>query len=260
MKHFLFLSFLFPLLLKGQEYQLAPPKIYADSVFFLQNARVTMAFDLEDASIHFTTDGSLPLRNSPQYEKPFSLSASATVQAISSHADYVLSKKASIQLVKADYVPDSIRLLTKPDSSYRATPGVLCDLQKGSRDLRDGRWLGFRGDTVVMEMVFANPVQCRQILISTASDPGAWVFPPRRIEVYSLTKGGKWQMLGDWVSRKETNWKNQASNYGFYQEVGLKQTEAQRIRIKVIPFGNLPANHPGAGAPAWLFLDEILFQ
>lgn len=260
MKHLLFIFLSLPLLLKGQEYRLAPPKIYADSVFFLQKAQVTMAFDLENASIHFSTDGSLPLRNSPQYEKPLVLNASATIQAISDHPDYIPSKKTSVQVIKAEYLADSVRLVTRPDSSYRAAPAALCDLQKGSRDLRDGRWLGFRGDTVLVEMTFTKPLQCRQVLISTASDPGAWVFPPRRIEVYSPDKTGKWQLLGDWAVRKEPAWKNQPADYGFYQEVGLKQVETRQIRIKIIPFGKLPAEHPGAGAPAWLFLDEILFQ
>ncbi len=261
MKYLLYLWLTFPLLLRGQEYQLAPPKIYADSIFFLQRAQITMAFDLEDASIHFTTDGSMPVRNSPVYEAPFSVTASTTIQAVSSHPHYVISKMASLELVKAGFVPDSTRLLTRPDSSYRGkSPDALFDLQKGSRDLHDGHWLGFRRDTVVMEVDFTKPAQCRQVVVSTLSDPGSWIFPPRSIEVYGMKKGGRWQLLGNWVSRNETTRKNQTANYGLYQAVDLDKTEAERIRVKVVPYGNLPAGHPGAGTPAWLFLDEIIFQ
>lgn len=261
MKYLLLLWLLFPLLLRGQEYQLAPPKIYADSIFFLQNARVTMAFDLEDASIHFTTDGSMPVRHSTVYEAPFSVAASTTIQAVSDHPHYVMSKMASLELVRAGFVPDSARLLARPDSAYRGkSPDALFDLQKGSNDLHDGRWLGFRGDTVVVEAAFPKTVQCRQIVVSTLSDPGAWIFPPRSIEVYGMKKGGRWQLLGKGMPRNEPTRKNRTAVYALYEAVDLDKTEADRIRVKVVPYGNLPEGHPGAGSPAWLFLDEVIFQ
>lgn len=261
MRHLLFTCLLLPLLLHGQEYQLAPPKISADSVFFLQNARVTMAFDMDDATVHFTTDGSIPVRKSQVYETPLSVTASTTVQAVSYHPDYVISRMASLELIRAGFVPDSTRLLTIPDSSYRGkSPGALFDLQKGSRDIHDGRWLGFRGDTVVMEVFFAKPVQLRQIVVSTLSDPGAWIFPPGRIDVYGMDKDNRWQLLGNRVMRNEVAGKNQTAKYGLYEQVGLDKEEVRQIRIKVTPYGNLPAGHPGAGTPAWLFLDEVVFQ
>jgi hypothetical protein len=47
----------------------------------------------------------------------------------------------------------------------------------------------------------------------------------------------------------------------FWQKtLKLTASRSDTIRIQIIPFGKLPEGHPGAGNPAWLFLDEILFQ
>lgn len=261
MRLFILCICLFPALLAAQEFRLAPPKIYADSIFFLRHAEVKMAFDLDRADILYTTDGSIPVSGSDVYNQPFPVNTSASIQAVSRHPDYISSRPATLQLVKAGYVPDSTRLLTQPDPTYVGRKAAtLFDLQKGSRDIHDGRWLGFRKDTVTAEAGFARPVQCRQIIVSTLSDPGAWIFPPRRVEVYGAAKGGKWELLGSWAPRSEIAWKNQATRYELFQEIDLSKTEVQRIRVVVIPYGYLPSDHPGAGNQAWLFLDEIIFQ
>lgn len=261
MKHFIVFCCLAPALVAAQEYHLAPPKIMADSIFFLQHSTVRLAFALEGAAVYFTTDGSLPVLNSPVYNAPLSLSASSTVTAVSRHPEYIAGKPAAVQLIKAGFLPDSIRLLAQPDTQYAGSgEKALSDLQKGGSDLHDGRWLGFRGDTVEAEFVFSKPVSCRQIIVSTLSDPGSWIFPPRRIDIYGETTSGTWQHLGNWKSNQQYNWKQQSADYALYKEIEIKQIPARRFKLKVISFGYLPADHPGAGAPAWLFLDEVIFQ
>lgn len=261
MKYFLIFCCLVPALVAAQEYHLAPPKIMPDSIFFLQHSTVRLAFALDGAAIHFTTDGSLPVQSSPVYNAPLSLSASSTITAISRHPEYIASKPARVQMIKAGFLPDTTRLLVQPDTQYTGRGGnSLSDLQKGGSDLHDGRWLGFRGDTVEAEFVFSKPVSCRQIVVSTLSDPGSWIFPPRRIDVYGETASGTWQHLGNWKSNQIYDWKQQSADYALYREVEIKQIPARRFKLKVIPYGYLPADHPGAGAPAWLFLDEVIFQ
>jgi hypothetical protein len=52
--------------------------------------------------------------------------------------------------------------------------------------------------------------------------------------------------------------KQLASNHIHYTvEFALKPTEIQYIRVSAKSVKKLPADHLGAGKPAWLFLDEI---
>lgn len=66
--------------------------------------------------------------------------------------------------------------------------------------------------------------------------------------------------MGRWNARAGTPWKDQPAKYDDYQRVVLRRVKVDRLRIVVVPYGPLPEGHPGAGKPAWLFLDEIVFQ
>lgn len=220
-----------------------------------------MEFDLDSAVIHYTVNGGYPTDKAPVYSKPIVVQESAVVRAKSRHPDFATSTLAERRLIKVAHLPDSMSLQTAPDSLY---PGrgkaSLFDLQKGSRDLKDGRWLGFRGDTVLVEGRFKKPISCKTMLVSTLSDPGAWVYPPARIEVYGDSGDGHWLPMGVWTSPPASRLKDRPADYTLYERVVLRPVELERFRIRIIPFGNLPEGHPGAGQAAWLFLDEIIFQ
>ncbi len=262
------MKYLLPLLLClpapswGQRFQLAAPRIIADSVFFRQKAQLSLEFDLEGAKINYTTTGGLPSDSTPVYEKPFVMTASGAVRARAAHPDFIPSRMEELELVQVLHSPDSLSLRTAPDTLYAGKKGgaTLFDLQKAGRDLKDGRWLGFRGDTVVIEVFFKQGVECKRVIVSHLLDPGAWIFPPKRIEVLGASGAKGWLPMGVWTARPKTAWEARQARYDFYQRVVLRPAKAERLQIRIIPFGPLPDGHPGAGKPAWLFLDEIVFQ
>jgi hexosaminidase len=250
-----------PALLWSQRYQLTAPRIVVDSVFFRQKADVQLEFDLDGATVSYTTDGKLPAKDAPVYKKPFTVDSSTVVRAKSEHPDFLPSRFVEKQLFQVSAVPDSIHLLTMPDTTYPGKLGSsLFDLQKGSRDLSDGRWLGFKGDTAVVEVQFKQAVAHKLVLVSSLFDPGAWIFSPAGIEVYGKSGDKDWAPMGHWNARTGTPWKEQPVKYDDYQRVVLRRVKVDRLRIVVVPYGPLPEGHPGAGKPAWLFLDEIVFQ
>lgn len=250
-----------PLFVWGQRYQLTAPRITVDSVFFRQKAKVLLEFDLDSAAISYTTDGKFPGKGTPVYKKPFTVDSSAVIRAKSEHPDFLTSLMAEKRLTKVSAVPDSFRLLTIPDTAYRGQyASTLFDLQKGSKDLHDGRWLGFKTDSAVVELQFKQGTMNRILLISTLFDPGAWIFPPKSVEVYGKTGDKSWIPIGRWNAAADTPWKDRPAKYDEYLRVVLRPIRVEQLRIRIIPFGPLPEGHPGAGKPAWLFLDEIAFQ
>ena len=250
-----------PTLTWGQRYQLNSPRILADSIFFRQKAKVQLEFDLDSAVISYTTDGKIPGKNAPVYNAPFTVDSSAVVRAKSEHQNFLTSPMTEKQLVKVSAMPDSFGLVPSPDTAYRGNgAATLFDLQKGGRDLHDGRWLGFRTDSVVVTLQFGQATASRVLLLSTLFDPGAWIFPPRSIEVYGQSGDRPWMPMGRWMAKPDTPWKERPAKYDDYLRVVLRPVKVDRLRIRIIPYGPLPDGHPHAGAPAWLFIDEIAFQ
>lgn len=256
----LFFVFL-PALLWSQRYQLANPRIITDSVFFRQSATVRLELDIDSVTIGYTTDGSFPLDKALPYEKPLVLKESATVRARAAHPEFLPSSFAEKQFIHVTSVPDSFRLATAPDSAYSGRGGAtLFDLQKGDTDLHSGRWLGFRKDTVQIDLYFKAPVSTKVLLFSTLFDSGAWIFPPASIEVYGSAGNKEMHTIGVWSARPDSTLQSRSAKYELYQRVVVRPTPVDRMRIRVVPFGPLPVWHAGAGKEAWLFLDEILFQ
>lgn len=250
-----------PAFLWGQRYQLAAPGINADSVFFFKSTNVQLEFDLDSATILYTTDGALPIGNAPVYKKPFTLTETTTLRAKAVHPEFLPSLFVEKQVFKVPLRPDSVYLQTTPDSAYAGKgAATLFDLQKGEKDLHSGRWLGFKGDTIVLELFFKEPIMSKRLIFSTLFDAGAWVFPPAAVEVLGAETGKDWRPMGVWSARSDTSWKERPARYELFERVVLRPVAVERLRIRIIPFGRLPEGHPGAGRPAWLFLDEIFFQ
>lgn len=251
-----------PAMARSQAYQLATPRIVADSVFFKQSAKVQLELDLENTAINYTLDGELPLENAPVYQKPLVVRQSTTVRGRAMHPDFIPSTFAEKQLFQIVSAPDSVQLNSVPDTTYRGGGQTsLFDLQKGTRDTRDGRWLGFRLDTVVvLEVFFKKPVMNKRLMVSTLFDSNAWIFPPAAIEVLGAEAGKDLKPMGVWSAKTGSEWKDRPARYDLYQRVVLRPVAVDRMLIRIIPFGPLPEGHAGAGQPAWLFLDEIFFQ
>lgn len=261
MRILLYLFLLLPAFAISQPYQLTAPRIVPESVFFREKTKVQLDFDLEGARILYTTDGKLPGKDALVYKEPFTVDSSAVIRVKSEHPDFMASPPGEKQLIRVSVVPDSFRLLAVPDSTYpgRGAAGLF-DLQKGGRDLRDGRWLGFKTDSVVVETQFKQATANRVLLISSLFDPGAWIFPPKSVEVYGQAGDKPWMPMGRWLAKADAPWKDKPARYDDYVRVVLRPVKVDRLRIRIIPHGPLPEGHPGAGQPAWFFVDEIAFQ
>ena len=261
MKYLSLIVLLLPALAWGQRFQLAAPHLTVDSVFFRKQAQVELAFDLDGAAIRYTTDGTYPNDTATMYKKPIVFTTSGIIRAKATHPDFLSGNAAEKNVFKINFLPDSIGLQPTPDTLYRGKgAATLFDLRKGDADLKSGRWLGFRTDTVVVETRFKNPVSLKTLQVSSLFDAGAWIFPPSRIEVYGASGKGNWQTVGVWNAREGFRWKDLPSKYDQYQKVIIRPLPVDRLQIRVVPFGRLPDGHPGAGQAAWLFIDEIIFQ
>ncbi len=244
---------------QAQEFRLAPPILRCDQVFFDKIATVRINFALNGAQIRYTLDGSAPSKTSPIYRKPLKIKQDAMVKAIAMHLDYQTSTIAILSVFKkgiAFKTTPQLKEIPAPEYAGSKAPGlVLTDGKAGSEDLKDGNWLGFKTD-LGFQGSWEKPQNLQSVKISSFTAWNSWILPPTRIEVWGALTPGSWQLL---VSKAyDQAIKPQEGRQLYALDFPLGQY--RQIKVIVHNSGPLPENHPGKGNPAWLFVDEILFN
>jgi hypothetical protein len=245
--------------LQAQEFRLAPPILRCDQVFFEKTATVRMNFALEGAQIHYTLDGSEPSKTSPIYRKLLKIKQDATVKAIAVHNDYQPSTPAILSVFKKGIVfktAPELKEIPAPEYAGSKAPGlVLTDGQAGSEDLKDGNWLGFKTD-LGFQGSWDLPQKLQSVKVSGFTAWNSWILPPARIEVWGALTPNSWQLLAS----KAYELREKPLEGRQLYKLDFSPGEYRQIKVIVHNAGPLPENHPGKGNPAWLFVDEILFN
>lgn len=246
----------------AQPFQLAEPVLLTPSPFFTDSAVIRLRFDLEGAEIRYTLDGNEPTRLSPEYKGPVTVQSTCLLVAKAFHSDFLASETVSALLIKIDpaLLPVRGELAIPPSPQYAGQgSSSLFDLQKGSTNYSDGRWLGFEGKNLDYSFSLQKEQTAQRLTINSLSATGAWIFPPRRIEIWAKTAPN-----GAFKKVAEENYPPLSGPMPAHDKVIVlpfpEACTAREWKVVVENYGALPDWHPGKGAPAWLFVDEIFLS
>ncbi len=156
-------------------------------------------------------------------------------------------------------VGTTVTLGRAPSPQYPAGGGAsLTDGLLGTRDHSDGLWMGFSGDDLdaVIDLGRTEPV--RHVALDCLRSQGAWIFYPRWVEVAVSADGEAWDVLGRVEVRRERVEERSTGRFGL--DVPQGRGPVRFVRVRARNHGLLPDWHPGAGEPAWLFVDEIVVE
>ncbi|MEY4204356.1 MAG: hypothetical protein RL013_2060 [Bacteroidota bacterium] len=245
----------------SQSFRLSPPQIYVESRFFADSTTVGFGFEMEGSSVFYKQDGKNGSNGFQHYTGPLTIKHAADLKAYAIHPDFWSSEMAELHLIKAGHKLNGGTVTPSPDKQYPGTGArTLYDLKSGSNDLRDGKWIAFQGDTIVFDAELTGKPKLRRIMISSMANYGSWVLPPREISVQIKNTRGQWRNRAHWTASAAELADMQRLSGFWMKALKIAALRSDTVRIRIIPFGKLPEGHPGAGNPAWLFLDEILFQ
>ncbi len=236
-------------------FQLAPPVLRYHSVFFARSLPVTMEFAMAGTHIHYTLNGQEPTDQDPLYTRPVVLKKKLSVlKARVFGAGYRASEVVGAQFLRQGLTIAKLSH-SPPNPTYRGSgPNTLIDGQGGMPALESKTWLGFQ-DTVLLSLTLAKPQKVGQVLLQVLQNQGAWIFMPQQVVVYAAEKGSEQLVL---VGTKLSEMNEDDQNGCRFIQIDLdRKLKTRQVIVKVYPLAQLPAGHPGAGKPAWLFLDEI---
>lgn len=144
------------------------------------------------------------------------------------------------QFYRATFTPDTVILITPTDSFYKGKGGTtLKDLQKGSQNFGDGKWIGFRNNRMECMLVFSKPVHARSITVSSLVNVGAMIFPPKNIRIMGGNDPANLRLLYQLVPPGDTM---PQSNYLIPYECKFSPVYVKFIKVMIEPIGKLPAS------------------
>jgi hypothetical protein len=136
----------------------------------------------------------------------------------------------------------------------------LCDGKIGSADnLRSGRWQGYSGQNIDIEMDLQTPQTLHSFSMGFFQNTLSWVIFPKEIQIYYKLKTNEPYQLYKTIQNNIGPDAKGNIKKDFYTE--LKNLNTRYIKIVAINYGNLPIWHPaGNKYPSMLFSDEIILK
>ena len=210
-----------------------------------------------DTPVRYTLDGSTPGPDSPLYTKPVEIHESCTFKAKSDRSkmgDRVWEKAFTYH--KAMGRPTQVLTKTHPNYTFNC-PDLLTDGIVSDGPYNSGEFAGWynRPLEVIIDMGGA---QYQEVTLSTYVLKGDWIFSPKSISVYTSKDGKKFsKCASEEISESgEMTEGNGSQDY----TVKFKKTTAKYMKVVAETYTELPAWHPGAGYPGFIFVDEIIVK
>lgn len=236
--------------------ELAAPKLEYESTFFDEELTVEVSYNLSDTDLFYKLgEGDTQALENGQVKltKSGKLSVFAKKEG---WEDSPVTEQVFIKVVDSGVQQTVLKY--DPKGSYKAK-GVttLFDLKKGSENFRDGEWLGFNGDDLIVDVELRQSREISTVFISTLDDIGSWIFPPTSLEIWGGSEAGKLTKLQTLNLEKP---EGPEPKHMIIHELAFDAQELKHLQIRAKNYGNLPEWHPGKDTPAWLFIDEIAFN
>lgn len=232
----------------GQTFPLSAPRISSTSVFFRHSSRVEMDLGMSGVKIHYTTNGKEPGPTDPLYRRPFRIRRDMRLSARAFHPDF-LPSATSITPVYRVKRPFRKGWKVEPEADIRyggnlPATRVLTNQQPGMDNLDDGSWLGFRQ---TFHVTGVSSRRTRFLCVHYRESPESWILAPAEIVARQTDSG-----LITGICTPAAG--------GGTGCCCLPVLPSTPICLTIQSAGLLPSGHPGAGQPAWLFVDEIFGQ
>ena len=238
-------------------YAIIPPNMTADSIFFYDSATVEMEMALDGSRIRYALDGSEVTETHKLYSAPLVISETTMIRARCFHDQLKPSTEKQVYLHKLSKqgLVRAAALTPKPAPAYSGVGvGALSDQTKGAIAFRStpDQWLGWEGDSVIISLDILENIDEGKLVGSFLEDAGSWILGPAKITLRYND-----QVMARWQRAEEP--KDEKAQFLFPTIMLVEGLISGRYELMLYA-AELPADHPGAGRPAWLFVDEFFLS
>ena len=209
-----------------------------------------------DWEIRYTTDDTLPTKNSTQYSAPIytkediKLTASLFMPGTETGTGTARSEFKKINDYHVQYHTDY------HDKWSGSGDIALIDNYRGEITLGP-KWQGFLVNDMDLTIDMKETREVESVAIGCLQNVGNWVYFPNYIEVFTSENGEDFKLAGRLETIKE--WQRIVSKKSDLT-VSFPKTKCRYIRVFAKNIAYNPVWHNFSGNEAWLFVDEIIIQ
>ena len=211
-----------------------------------------------ETPIRYTLDGSEPTVDSPLYTEPVKITESCTLKARSERGGQMSGRtfEKSFTAHKAMGRPVEIITATHPNYTFNC-PDLLTDGLVGEGPYNSGDFAGWYNQPfeVVADMGGA---EYSEVTLSTIVFKYDWIMNPTSFTILTSEDGKNFTE----VAHMDIECVGQMDDANGCQDYTLTfgQTSAKYLKVIAGCCTSLPEWHPGAGHPAFLFVDEVIVK
>jgi hexosaminidase len=222
-------------------------------------ARVRTTYGAPGVVVRGTTDGTVPTASSPIVADASPLTGDGWRRLQPFYGNERILAERTVQLVNNKATGRGATVAPLPSRQYPGTGRrSLTDGLLGGADHADGLWQGWIGVDFEVVVDLGSMQTVDTIRTTFLQNVRSWILFPSRVEFAVSDDGAAWRTVGQIENRVPAE-REGVVLQGF-EAITTARTRAQFVRVVVRNGGRLPAWHPGAGRPSWVFADEIVVK
>ncbi|MEM6767805.1 MAG: c-type cytochrome domain-containing protein [Bacteroidota bacterium] len=245
---------------KSEILKLNPPRLVNKNNMLAEGEGIDYVHKFPGVELRYTTDGTdpdsltSPVYTETIYPDQFTL---LKIRAFSEgwQGSDVLEKSFFLEGIS----PTSARLIYPTHSTYPGKGAIsLIDGQKADPDqFRVPNWLGYKETDFAAYLYFEEEVpEIKQVTLSYGRNVGAYIMPPTKVTVWGGDNERNMEKLGSIKTGKIDSY---VSNVTAGIPIDIPKGKYACYKVVAETLKVLPEWHRGAGTPAWIFIDEVLF-
>ena len=211
-----------------------------------------------NGDIYYTTNGNTPSESDKKYSGPIMIDTSVTLKAVTILNGNVMGVKPAEQSFSMHKAIAKEVAYVTPNSKYYPGegPNTLTDGIRGT--LSHGKnWHGFDKEDMTATIDLGKETAVQNITLGCLQNYGAWIFFPKSV-VFEVSLDGK--NFSEAATLINTISMNEKVRLIKDFSVNFPAQSVRYVRVKAVNAGLCPEGHPGAGQPAWLFVDELIVK
>lgn len=236
---------------------LSPPILVNNKEIVGTDEDIVLEHKLNGAKIFYTLDGEDPDETSAIFNHPIRINKYTQIKSRSIKEGWLPSEVVTHNFYVKGKPFEDLRLLTTPNQKYQANGArTLNDFEKGEiNKFGNKKWLGYQ-ETPFSALIDlgADFDPASQIILSYGLNMGSYIMAPTRVDVYG---GNNLKNMKRIKIHRLPLPKDYVPNAEVALPLDLVDNQFQYLQVIAYPMKMLPQWHAGAGAKAWLFVDEL---
>lgn len=237
--------------------------ITPDNNLSVEGRKISIKPIFEGLPVFYALNEDTITQHSEKYTGPFFIDSDVKIVAGVIQGDKVfpLAKDSLIyhkgigQLKKLNAVPSDYH----PSYDGGGTLALLDGKLGNPADLRSGRWQGFSGQDIDLEIDLGQKEMLHQFSMGFYQNTFSWVILPKEVKVYYKDSAEEPYILLKTITNTISPKENGAFKHNFV--ISLEGLNTRYLKVVATNFGKLPEwHHAGSQYDAMLFADEIILK